>query len=56
MTYSRHHLRWSDPEFVNVVLSSGPIRVVTDQPDPDFKPRPVGFTAEIEPPVEEPTP
>jgi len=26
--------------------SSGPTRVETGQPDPEFKPRPVGFTAD----------
>lgn len=29
-------------------ITGGPDRVVTDKPDPDFKPRPVGFTAEVE--------
>ena len=27
--------------------TAGIARVVTDQPDPDFKPRPVGFTARV---------
>lgn len=29
--------------------TSGPVRVVTDDPDPNFKPRPAGFTAQLEP-------
>jgi len=29
--------------------SSGPTRVEVGEPDPKFKPRPVGFTAKIEP-------
>ena len=27
--------------------SSGPTRVETGEPDPEFKPRPVGFTADL---------
>ena len=37
-----------------VVRSDGPTRVVTDEPDPKFVPRPVGFTARIEPLAIEP--
>ena len=33
---------------------SGPMRVDTANPDPNFKPRPVGFTATIEPLEAEP--
>lgn len=33
--------------------SSGPSRVA-DEPDPNFKPRPVGFTARLEPVEVEP--
>lgn len=32
-----------------VLGSSGPTRVDTSDPDPDYKPRPVGFTADLEP-------
>jgi hypothetical protein len=35
-------------------MSDGPIRVVTDDPTPNFKRRPVGFTANIEPAETEP--
>lgn len=37
-----------DGTWVSVSLTAGPDRVVTDKPDPDFKPRPVGFTAKEE--------
>lgn len=32
----------------SVVTTGGPERVVDDGPDPNFKPRPVGFTARME--------
>lgn len=31
----------------SLVKGGGPERVVSDEPDPDFKPRPVGFTAPL---------
>lgn len=34
--------------------SSTVVRVITDQPDPEFRPRPVGFTAQLEPVEQEP--
>lgn len=34
--------------------STGPVRTVTDQPDPEWRPRPVGFTAQLEPAPEPP--
>jgi hypothetical protein len=41
---------WSRPDKPSVSLgSSGPVRVDQSTPDPDFKPRPVGFTATLEP-------
>jgi len=46
--------RWEPRRQASVNLgSSGPTRVETD-PDPKFKPRPVGFTAKIEPVDPEP--
>lgn len=46
---------WSRPERATMNLgSSGPTRVDTSTPDPDFKPRPVGFTAQIEPAERDP--
>jgi hypothetical protein len=39
--------RWELPERVDIRDSGGPDRVVTDQPDPEFMPRQVGFTAPI---------
>lgn len=36
----------------DVIHSGGPIRVETNQPDPNFKPRPVGFLARLDDPTE----
>lgn len=38
----------------DVIHSGGPVRVATDQPDPTFKRRPVGFTADLDEPTDEP--
>lgn len=42
----------------DVIHSGGPVRVETDKPDPTFKPRPVGFLADLsdpdEPEIQEP--
>jgi hypothetical protein len=37
-------MSWYDDD-PSVILSAGPVRVNTSEPDPDFEPRPVGFVA-----------
>ena len=46
---TRHPVwRWEPYDHVNVNLgSSGPARVDTSNADPDYRPRPVGFTADL---------
>ena len=42
---------WAWMPYVSISLgSSGPTRVCTDEPDPEFRRRPVGFTADLSEP------
>ena len=39
--------RWKAQVTPSVQFSDGPTRVVTNDPDPEFVRRPIGFTAEL---------
>jgi hypothetical protein len=52
--FSYPQWRWEPWANVSIQKGGGPERVVTDDPDPDFKPRRVGFTADLLPPEVDP--
>lgn len=52
MSYSipleRCGFEWPTNRSVAIRDSAGPTRVVVDQPDPTYRPRPVGFLANLD--------
>lgn len=54
MSYIRNSMERYWLHEPNVKDGGGPTRVEVGDPDPKFKPRPVGFTAQLEPVEVEP--